>query len=128
MPDVVLSVFVYGEAKNPERAAFVDKEYVSKLNSSGLLSFAKLRFSTQAYRWVDATGQIVGVAAAPGVVGGRPTMPVPGGAEGGPPPDWKQVEVTQFVVQAFVDNEGKLAKAVDDLQKMLSAPASPQTP
>jgi type IV pilus assembly protein PilM len=133
MPDQVLSVLVLGEAKHADRALFIDREYVSKLNSSGLLSFARLRFSSPpgtAYRWVDGTGQIVAAATAPGGVGGRPEAPVgvPGGAEGGPPADWKRVEVTQFRVQAFVDTEGKLAKAVGELQKLFSAPASPQAP
>jgi len=125
MPDLVLSVLVLGEAKDPNRALFVDKEYVSKLNSSGFFSFARLRFSTQAYRWVDGTGQVVAMATAPGGVVGRPEVPVgvPGGLEGGPPPDWKRVEVTQFRVQTFVDMEGKLAKAVDELQKLYGTSA-----
>jgi hypothetical protein len=133
MPDQVLSVLVLGEAKHPDRALFVDREYVNKLNSSGLFSFARLRFSSPpgtAYRWVDGTGQIVAAATVPGGVGGRPEAPAgdPGGVEGGPPPDWKRVEVTQFRVQAFVDTEGKLAKAVGELQKLFSAPASLQAP
>jgi type IV pilus assembly protein PilM len=120
MPDQVLSITILGEAKHPDRAAFVDREYVSKLNSSGLLSFAKLLFSTRALRWVDGTGQIVGVVAEGGA-GGGPTTP--GGPESVVPADWKQVEVTQFVVQTFVDTDGKLAKAVAELEKLFSAPA-----
>jgi hypothetical protein len=41
------------------------------------------------------------------------------------------VEVTQFRVQTFVDTEGKLAKAVDELQKlygMSAATAGPPQP
>jgi hypothetical protein len=120
MPDQVLSITILGEAKHPDRAAFVDREYVSKLNSSGFLSFTKLLFSTRALRWVDGTGQIVGVVAEGGA-GGGPTTP--GGPESVVPADWKQVEVTQFVVQTFVDTDGKLAKAVAELEKLFSAPA-----
>jgi hypothetical protein len=128
----VLSVVIAGEAKHPDRAFFVDREYVSKLNSSGFFSFARLRSSNTAYRWVDAAGQIVGVATAPGAPGGPPAAAgipgIPGGPEGVVPPELKQVEVTQFRVQAFVDTEGKLAKAVEELQKLYSTSAATAAP
>jgi hypothetical protein len=130
MADQVLSLVIQGEAKDPDRALFVDREYVSKLNSSGFFSFARLRFSSPpgtAYRWVDAAGQIVGVATPTGAPGGQPASPVgiPGGPEGVPPPELKRVEVTQFRVQTFVDTEGKLVKAVSELQKLYSTSAAP---
>ena len=41
-------------------------------------------------------------------------------AEGVAPEGLTKVEYTQFVVQAFVDPEGKLTKAIEDEQKRLS--------
>lgn len=114
MPEQVLSVVVMGEAKHPERAAFVDREFVSKLNESPVLSFAKMVYSELEVRWVDSAGRVVGV-----VVEGRPGMGVPMSGRGAPE-DLKKVEYTQFVVQVFVDPEGKLAAAVEEERKRLT--------
>ncbi len=117
MPEQVLSVVVMGEAKHPERAAFVDREFVSKLNESPVLSFAKMVYSELEVRWVDSAGRVVGV-----VVEGRPGTGVPMSGRGAPE-DLKKVEYTQFVVQVFVDLEGKLAAAVEEERKRLTEAA-----
>jgi len=124
MPEQVLSVVVMGEAKHPERAAFVDREFVSKLNESPVFSFARMVYSELELRWVDSAGRVVGV-----VVEGRPGALRPGTASGGEAlEDLKKVEYTRFVVRAFVDPEGKLAAAVEDQRKRLTEAARTRLP
>lgn len=117
MPEQVLSVVVMGEAKHPERAAFVDREFVSKLNESPVFSFVRMVYSELELRWVDSAGRVVGV-----VVEGRPGLSAPVSGRGALE-DLKQVEYTQFVVRAFVDPEGKLATAVEEERKRLTEAA-----
>jgi len=117
MPEQVLSVVVMGEAKHPERAAFVDREFVSKLNESPVFSFARMVYSELELRWVDSAGRVVGV-----VVEGRPGVSAPVSGRGALE-DLKQVEYTQFVVRAFVDPEGKLDAAVEEERKRLTEAA-----
>ena len=117
MPEQVLSVVVMGEAKHPERAAFVDREFVSKLNESPVFSFAKMVYSELEVRWVDSAGRVVGV-----VVEGRPDTGVPMSGRAALE-DLRKVEYTQFVVRVFVDLEGKLAAAVEEERKRLTEAA-----
>jgi len=117
MPEQVLSVVIMGEAKHPDREAFVDREFVSKLSESPVFSFVKMKYSGQVQRWVDETGTVVGDVAQRGRGGalmGR------GVAEGAAPEGLTKVDYTQFVIQAFVDPEGKLKKAVEDEKKRMA--------
>ena len=115
MPEEVLSVVVMGEAKHPDREAFVDREFVSKLNESPVFSFVKMKYSGQVQRWLDETGTVVGETSERGRGGAIEAL-----TGGVVPEGYQKVEYTQFVVQAFVDPEGKLVKAVEDEQKRMA--------
>jgi len=117
VPEQVLSIVVMGEAKHPEREAFVDRKFVAKLSESPVFSFVTMEYADQVERWVDETGAVVGAVAERG----RGASALGPGLEGVAAEGWTKVEYTQFVVIAFVDPEGKLLKAKEEEEKRLAA-------
>lgn len=129
VPEPVLRVVVMGEAKHPERESYVDQAFVSELNKSDLFSYVSIVYADTVRKWVDSSGRVVALVAETRGPGVRPTAPeAPPAAGGAPtaPEELRQEEYTQFVVQVFVDPEGKLPKAVAEQKRLmqisLSAP------
>jgi len=119
VPDQVLSVVVSGEARHPDRGAFVQRAFVDKLNESPLFSFAQVKNLEASIRVVDkVTGQVLAVAGGTARERGGRFAELANISQEELPEGLERIEYTKFVVEVYIDPDGKLAKAVEDMKKL----------